>query len=196
MVRGCFSLILKWPEGTDSICSPSVGLRPHTCHSAQRAAAPGTSAYLVTSSCPRLSDSISEALLRDGQCHGGHGQPVGGRWVGNDILRHWWFYENDASAVCFPSETVLVGAGLRRSSRRTARDRGQRARRGAFSLLPVQDPFTDEQPLTWPHHRSGSRSRPADPPRSPPRAQSWSETSASPATSQTPGTRQAGSPPK
>lgn len=63
MVRGCFSLLLKWPEGTDSICSPSVGLRAHTCHSAQRAAAPGTSAYLVTSSCPRLSDSISEALL-------------------------------------------------------------------------------------------------------------------------------------
>lgn len=24
----------------------------------------------------------SSALLRDGQCHGGHSQPVGGRWVG------------------------------------------------------------------------------------------------------------------
>lgn len=63
MVHGCFSLILKWPEATNSICSPSMGLRPHTCHSAQRAAAPGTSAYLVTCSCPQLSDSISEALL-------------------------------------------------------------------------------------------------------------------------------------
>lgn len=80
MVRGCFSLILRWPEGTDSICSPSVGLRPHPCHSAQRAAAPGTSAYPVTSSCPRLPGSISEALL----CCGADGvsKAVASLWEG------------------------------------------------------------------------------------------------------------------
>ena len=52
-----------------------------------------------------------------------------------------------------------------------------------------------EQPLIWPPHRLGSRSRPASPPRLRPRAQSWSGLSVNPATSRTPVSQQAGSPP-
>lgn len=125
MVRGCFSLILRWPEGTDSICSPSVGLRPHPCHSAQRAVAPGTSAYPVTSSCPRLPGSISEALL----CCGADGvsKAVASLWEGGGSatmwFRHRWFYESDATAVCFPRETIRLVLGS------DARHAGQQGRR-------------------------------------------------------------------
>lgn len=189
MVRGCFSLILTWAEGTeDSTCSPTPAILRRGLRD------PGTS-LLTWSPAPvhGFPTLFQKLCSAEGWTVSRRPRPACGRAAG----WHCWFYgNNDTSSIYFPSETILVGAGLRCSSCRTARDREQRARHGAFSLLQVQAPFTDEQPLIWPHHRSGSRSRPADPPRSPPRAQSWSETSVSPAVSQTPAIQQAGSPPK
>lgn len=113
------ALILTWAEGTDSTCSPTPAILRRGLR------APGTS-LLTWSPAPAhgFPTLFQKLCSAEGWTVSRRPRPACGRAAG----WHCWFYgNNDTSSIYFPSETILVGAGLRCSSCRTARDREQRA---------------------------------------------------------------------
>lgn len=188
---GCFSLIFKWLEGTGRVCGPRVPPLPFCT---LRLRAHRTLVTLVTSSYPTaLSDSFQKLLhlgmdsVMEATAAGPRGRRpacYGEQWCQRRRFRHCWFCDNDDATSVFQVRPCWLVPG------EDAHHTEQPGVEGKHRTLHGQ------APLTWPHHRSGSRYHPAGPPRSPPPAQSWSEMSANRATSRTPVNPQAGSPPK